>query len=322
MIVTETKVYIPEYMQSQKNWVLWRKADRNGKTQKLPVSPLDYSMKHIGDPERWTDFHTAVSALCAANQRQEKFAGLGFELSGSGLIFVDLDHCVSNGKPNEMASDFLDTLKNSYCELSQSGTGLHFFIRGSIPYMHTIKRHDVEFYYQGRFCACTFDAVHPCEPAEADQNVIDLLARWGVDFERLEREEERERFQAARASAPWLSTGSKLTDSQVIYHIRKTRYGALYDTGMTPAYGSQSEADLALCTALCFWCDNDIDQVDRLFRSSALYRSKWDRRDYSARTLEKAAASNGITYSEWIKKRTLENLRYWNRPTDEIRRKK
>lgn len=310
MIVTETKRYIPEYMQSQKNWVLWRKVERNGKTQKLPVSPLDYSMKHIGDPNRWTDFHTA---LCAANQRQEKFAGLGFELSGSGLIFLDLDSCISNGKPNEMASDFLDTLKNSYCELSQSGTGLHFFIRGSIPYMHTIKRHDVEFYYQGRFCACTFDAVHPCEPAEADQNVIDLLARWGVDFERLEREEEKERFQATRSAAPWFSTGSKLTDSQVIYHIRKTRYGALYDTGLTPEYTSHSEGDLALCTALCFWCDNDLDQVDRLFRSSALYRSKWDREDYAQRTLKKAAAWNDFTYSEWIKKRTLENLRYWGR---------
>lgn len=284
------------------------------KVNKLPCSPIDGKMSHIGDPERWTDFHTAARALCAANRYQDIYSGIGFELSGSGLVFIDLDRCVENGKPTIMASDFLDTLENSYCELSQSGAGLHFFLQGSIPYMHTVKRHDIELYYQNRFCACTFAAVHTCEPAEIDQNIVNLLKRWGVDFEKEHQErEEKERFQAARASAPWLSTGSRLTDGQVIYHIRKTRYGVLYDTGLTPAYGSSSEADAALCTALCFWCDNDLAQVDRLFRSSALYRSKWERADYARRTLEKAAAWNDVTYSEWVKKRTLENLRYWNR---------
>lgn len=310
----ETRRYIPEHMQSQENWVLWRKADRNGKTQKLPVSPLDYSMKHIGDPSRWTDFHTAARALCAANQEQEKFAGLGFELSGSGLIFVDLDRCISNGKPNEMASDFLDTLSNTYCELSQSKSGLHFFLKGVIPHQHCIKQPELELYFQNRFCANTFDAVYPLEPMEVDSSVIDLLKRWGYDFEKDFREqEERERLQATRSAAPFVATGSRLSDSQVIYHLRKTRYGELYDHGLTPAYSSHSEADAALCLELAFWTDKDPEQIDRLFRQSALFREKWDREDYARRTIQKACGWCEQSYSEWVKKKTLENLRYWNR---------
>ena len=38
----------------------------------------------------------------------------------------------------------------------------------------------------------------------------------------------------------------------------------------------QSRADFALCLVFAYWCNSDPDQMDRLFRQSALYRSKWD----------------------------------------------
>lgn len=38
----------------------------------------------------------------------------------------------------------------------------------------------------------------------------------------------------------------------------------------------QSRADFALCRLLAYWTNNDAEQVDRLFRQSALYRPKWD----------------------------------------------
>ena len=41
-------------------------------------------------------------------------------------------------------------------------------------------------------------------------------------------------------------------------------------------YPSQSEADLALCNKLAFWCGNNPEQIDRLFCQSKLYRKKWD----------------------------------------------
>ena len=53
------------------------------------------------------------------------------------------------------------------------------------------------------------------------------------------------------------------------------RFAALW-AGDTSAYGSHSEADLALCNALAFWTRGDHARVDRLFRQSGLFRPKWD----------------------------------------------
>ena len=53
----------------------------------------------------------------------------------------------------------------------------------------------------------------------------------------------------------------------------------------------RSEADLALCTMLAFWCGPDKVRIDRLFRQSGLMRAKWERVDY--RTLTFAAALDG-----------------------------
>ncbi|MGI6585071.1 MAG: hypothetical protein ACOX3L_03850 [Lutisporaceae bacterium] len=38
-----------------------------------------------------------------------------------------------------------------------------------------------------------------------------------------------------------------------------------YWQGDTSGYASASEADLALCGMLAFWCGRDIGQMDRLF---------------------------------------------------------
>jgi hypothetical protein len=65
--------------------------------------------------------------------------------------------------------------------------------------------------------------------------------------------------------------------------------------GDTSGYASASEADLALCGMLAFWCGRDIGQMDRLFRKSGLMRDKWNRPQsgstYGMITIEKAIAN-------------------------------
>jgi hypothetical protein len=82
-----------------------------------------------------------------------------------------------------------------------------------------------------------------------------------------------------------------LTDDEVILNICGTPYfdkflrlmgGDLSDYG-----GDHSAADLALLGMLAYWTQ-DWDQLDRLFRQSKLYRSKWERADYRERTIAKA----------------------------------
>jgi putative DNA primase/helicase len=74
------------------------------------------------------------------------------------------------------------------------------------------------------------------------------------------------------------------------------RFWALW-TGDDSLYKSPSEADLALCRILSFYTGCDAARIDRLFRESGLMREKWERDDYSERTIAKAIALTGETYS-------------------------
>ncbi|MCZ6626287.1 MAG: DUF3987 domain-containing protein, partial [Deltaproteobacteria bacterium] len=77
---------------------------------------------------------------------------------------------------------------------------------------------------------------------------------------------------------------------------------ALYE-GDISAYPSHSEADLALCSFLVFYTQEEA-QLDRLCRASKLYRDKWDKKHYGdGRTygqviIEKALAGNGQHYGK------------------------
>jgi len=67
--------------------------------------------------------------------------------------------------------------------------------------------------------------------------------------------------------------------------FRKLFYGEISE------YNSQSEADLALCSILAFYTNCDNERINRLFRKSRLYRSKWERDDYRENTIFKAIQS-------------------------------
>ena len=77
------------------------------------------------------------------------------------------------------------------------------------------------------------------------------------------------------------------------------KFKALY-SGDTSGYGSQSEADMALCNMLAFWTGCDAEKMDALFRSSGLMRNKWDRKQsgstYGALTVQKAIAGCSEVY--------------------------
>ena len=73
-------------------------------------------------------------------------------------------------------------------------------------------------------------------------------------------------------------------------------------SGDTRGYGSHSDADLALCNDLAFWCRRDAALMDGVFRLSGLMRDKWDRRQsgstYGALTIQKAISSCRNVYGD------------------------
>ncbi len=77
----------------------------------------------------------------------------------------------------------------------------------------------------------------------------------------------------------------------------KEKFNGLYYGGDITGYQSPSEADLALCGLLARHTQ-DPKQIDRIFRGSALFRGKWDKKygdgsTYGSRTIDKILKSQG-----------------------------
>ena len=70
-----------------------------------------------------------------------------------------------------------------------------------------------------------------------------------------------------------------LTDSEIIERASKAKNGDKFRSLFSGewrswSYPSQSEADLALANLLCWWCGGNRGMMERLFRSSGMYRNE------------------------------------------------
>jgi KaiC/GvpD/RAD55 family RecA-like ATPase len=94
---------------------------------------------------------------------------------------------------------------------------------------------------------------------------------------------------------------SDISDRDILLRASKAKNGPkfskLWAGDWQGMYGSQSEADEALCCHLAFWTGKTPSRMDALFRQSGLYREKWEREDYRTKTLHNAIASTSETYS-------------------------
>src|SRR5207244_3245975 len=101
---------------------------------KVPCSPTAPAARHFRadstDPNTWTTFDRTVDYYHTAGAD-----GIGFALgNGCGFAVVDLDHCCDalTGEVELWAQDIIDGL-SSFTEWSPSGTGVHIWVRASLP---------------------------------------------------------------------------------------------------------------------------------------------------------------------------------------------
>lgn len=297
---------IPQSLRDMSNFVLWRLEDRNGRRAKVPYS-LSGRRASSADARMWCDFNAAVAALEADGG--EQFNGLGFVFSvDNDIVGVDIDHCFTDGVLVDEAAAILEHFPGTYCEVSQSGEGLHVLCRGHIP--RSFRRGAVECYPSKRFFALTANVLQPCDVNVCQSGLDWLWERYG----------RRDAPPGGTAQPPishaggGSSHGGGLTDDEVIEHIkRRDRRGAMLLDGdwQGAGYGSASEADAALCTVLSFWTDRDAGRVERLFSASALgQRRKWtERPDYRQRTIAAGCAACREGLNEWRERRRREEVK-------------
>lgn len=275
----ERKWSIPAELAALAQWVCW---GAPGKARKCPYNPRTGYPAKAGQPDTWADLATATAAVNAGY-----YEGVGFEFNGGGIVGVDFDHCIQDGKLDAWAAAWVERF-NSYTEVSPSGTGLHILCRGKLP-GEAVKKPRGEMYDRARYFTITgkpWDG--PAKPLRDAQEAVTAL------YEELQAETRKaaERPTEARTAPPGAVS---IEDAPLIEKMKRGRNGAEFSrlwAGDISAYPSHSEADIALCNALAWWTNCDASRVDRLFRQSGLMREKWDRQQsgttYGAITVQNA----------------------------------
>lgn len=155
---------IPPELQARRQWVLWGVGKNlNPKAVKIPRQAKNPTGPNASstDPQTWAEFQEAHAWYQIGDAR-----GIGYEITpADGLVAVDFDHCLDTA--GNLLPPFDEWIKAlpGYWELSQSGTGLHGFVRGTLPAGCGNKRHidpqnkaderEVELYVQERYIALT-----------------------------------------------------------------------------------------------------------------------------------------------------------------------
>lgn len=249
---------VPEELQSLKQWVLFKIVPKSkDKTDKLPVNPVTGELAKSDDPNTWTDFQTAL------NQSIKRKLGIGF-MFANGYAGVDVDGCRNKETEEltEQARDVLDTLQ-SYSEVSPSGTGIHVICKGKLP-PDGRRKGSLEMYDSGRFFTVSGNVLadYPSTVEDRTEQLNTIHKKYIV---------KPEQPQARRNTNIDFDIVEKAIASKNGY-----KFKALYSGDWKGNYQSQSEADLAFCQMLAFWCAGDSYKMDSIFRQSGLMRKKWD----------------------------------------------
>ena len=249
---------------------------------KLPKNPFTGGNAQTNNPSTWGTYDDAVKGC-----RKYGFDYVGFvftENTSTPYFGVDLDHCLDNV---DFCDEFVETLQ-SYTEISKSGKGIHIICKGKLP-DGSRRKGGVEMYSSGRYFICTGNIYNEKYTTIRDctEEIKILHAKYfpttisNVNIQQ----------QYGRSI--------DLSDDELLNKARNSKSGTvfslLYSGQWQGMYPSQSEADIAFCNQLAFWTGRNAEQMDRIFRSSGLYRDKWDKKrgseTYGHLTIGKACAN-------------------------------
>ena len=285
-------------------WVGWRREQRvNKNTGEVKEAKVPYNVRtgkraKSNDSSTWSSFEEAKAA-CESGA----YDGAGICLSDP-YIGGDLDGCIlPDGSIEPWAETFIHEL-NSYTEVSPSRTGVRIIVKGKLP----AGRRQFEFGDRPHHGWGLYDSYG----ARYLTLTGWLLNGNGSIAERTkELRQVHERFFPPKATASSkakpgtkskaAAPGASLTDDEVIARMlaakNSEKVWKLFG-GDSSDYRSPSEADSALWTILAFWCNNDAEQIERIFRRSGLMRDKAEDRpdNYLRSGIRKAIQWTTETY--------------------------
>ena len=233
---------IPEELTKLRQWAV--SINDGSKDWKKPRLPTSLALMQLNDPNQFSSY-----------EQCEKYAYKGFILTKDDpYTVIDLDE--PKTEENRQRHSKIYSKVQSYAETSQSGKGVHIICRGKIP--SSVKRDDVEIYSCDRYILCTGNTCRDM-PITDCQEVLDIL--W------------TEMHNPIKDAPPLMEHEEVLSDHMIVEIASNATNGDKFDmlcNGIwEEMYPSQSEADLALLSILCFYSPSN-EQVRRIFRLTRL----------------------------------------------------
>ena len=266
--------------------------DSHGRLTKVPYNPRTGFHASVDKPYTFADMEMALKAV-------ENYSGVGINISGK-VGCIDVDGCVrEDGSLTDTTLAVMALFPDAWVEYSPSGTGLHVYflipegyVYDKEEYYINCNKYGLEMYIAGEtshFLTMTGNVFRTGGMTVTGEN-LDSFKNTYMKRPALER---------AEIQVP--EGGSILSDEEVMVKCYRSQGGGTfaryYDGDWTkpgdPNW-SHSQADLSVCRRLAFFCRGNMEQMDRLFRNSGLYREKWDERrgdgTYGELTMRKAIA--------------------------------
>lgn len=227
---------------------------------------------------------------------------------GEGYFFIDIDHCLENGKWSQLAVDTIARFPGAAVEVSRGGDGLHIIGRAREIPSHKCKRSDlkIELYTEGKLAGLTFQHWR----GNPDSDHTDALAEFitelfppGVEQDEIAwTDTPREGWHGPQDDAALL-TRAKRSKSAAHVFDGKASFAEIWEgTAIDKYHGDQSSLDLALAQHLAFWTGANCERMERMMRESPIARRKWDDHpDYLRRTILMAASAQAVFYVEQTK---------------------
>jgi putative DNA primase/helicase len=278
---------IPHELKQLKNWCCFKLQQRGEKMTKIPVDANTGNLGKSNDESTWSSFDTALEAMHKFN-----CDGLGFYFKPP-YFGIDIDKVSdeinrykTGDNEDNIVSEFIEMM-GSYAEYSVSGTGIHIIAKGKLP-VGGRRKGNVEMYDSGRFFAMTGNIASEYRTAvDDDYGHIRYLHNKYIA-----------KSEVSEQRSTQLNKPVDIPENEIIQIACNSKNGMRFklflDGGWEQFYTSQSEADMAFANDLAFWTNRDFSKMDSIFRSSSLYRTKWDEKrsnsTYGTDTLNKAIA--------------------------------
>ena len=311
----------------QKRWILYKtrpKTDGSGGYEKAPVAIVNREPKNrwAGGPKYTYKKAMRLARTYEGSEMPEGFTvanGVGV-LLGGGLIGIDFDHAIKEGRITQVKDITQEEIRNlvaemgSYTEVSISGHGIHILALSKEPYEGRNKhpyRFDktvgAEMYTEKRFYVFTGDEIYGDGIIRRSPSPYDLeTLLFGS----------RETYKAGLRGAAKKSIKPRYIGKAEDFPGYVEEHGFIWEGRFADLWGADEEflqetypgndsgidpssVDYALFMGLIHWIGSDADKLEEVARLSPWYRyrvdatetgaHKWDeRKDYVQRTIQNA----------------------------------